>query len=80
MKRVAQFLHRMFTFLLFITASDVAGESSASMAAASMVFRHNGDEEYANILLAHAIDLYNFAITFRGLYSDSFPEVKDFYK
>lgn len=50
------------------------------MAAASMVFRDNGDEEYANILLTHAVDLYNFAVTFRGLYSDSFPEVRDFYK
>lgn len=49
------------------------------MAAASMVFRENGDEEYANILLMHAVQLYNFATTFRGLYSDSFPEVRDFY-
>ncbi len=50
------------------------------MTAASMVFRHNGDIEYADILLTHAIQLYNFAITYRGLYSDSFPEVKGFYK
>lgn len=50
------------------------------MAAASMVFRRNGDTEYANILLQHAVELYNFATTYRGLYSDSFPEVTDFYK
>ncbi|KAG4077582.1 hypothetical protein HA402_003009 [Bradysia odoriphaga] len=60
-------------------ASDVAGESSAAMAAASMVFRQLGNIEYADILLTHAKQLYNFATMYRGLYSDSFPEVKDFY-
>lgn len=50
------------------------------MAAASMVFRDNGDIAYADTLLTHAVQLYNFATTFRGLYSDSFPEVRDFYK
>lgn len=50
------------------------------MAAASMVFKQNGNSEYANILLTHAVQLYNFATTYRGLYGDSFPEVKDFYK
>lgn len=50
------------------------------MAAASMVFKENGDTAYSEILLTHAVQLYDFAKTFRGLYSDSFPEVKDFYK
>lgn len=58
----------------------MAAESSAAMAAASMVFKENGDVAYADILLRHAVQLYNFATTYRGLYSDSFPEVRDFYK
>ncbi|KAJ6644009.1 Endoglucanase E-4 [Pseudolycoriella hygida] len=60
-------------------ASDVAGETSASMSAASMVFRFNGNTEYADLLLMHATQLYNFAVTYQGLYSDSFPEVRNFY-
>lgn len=45
-----------------------------------MVFRENGDTQYAEILLTHAVDLYNFATAFRGRYSDSFPEVNEFYR
>lgn len=49
------------------------------MAAASLVFRANGETAYANTLLNHAIQLYAFGNNFRGSYSDSFPEVRDFY-
>lgn len=45
-----------------------------------MVFRNNGETAYATTLLNHAIQLYSFANNFRGRYSDSFPEVRDFYK
>lgn len=50
------------------------------MAAASMVFRANGENVYAETLLAHVEQLYIFATTYRGKYSDSFPVVRDFYK
>lgn len=50
------------------------------MAAAAMVFRENGDRQYANTLLTHAVQLYNFATTFRGHYNESFPEVVQHYK
>lgn len=50
------------------------------MAAASMVFRENGDTTYANTLLVHATQLYDFATTFRGHYNESFPEVANYYK
>ncbi len=48
--------------------SDLAGESAASMAAASMVFAD--DPAYANTLLTHAKQLYTFADQRRGRYSD----------
>jgi len=60
-------------------ASEVAGEQAASMAAASMVFQADGDTTYAATLLRHAEQLYTFATTYRGKYSDSFPEVREYY-
>lgn len=54
-------------------------ESSAALAAASMVFRVAGDSNYAETLLIHARQLYTFATTYRGKYSDSFPEVAEYY-
>ncbi|XP_037042777.1 endoglucanase E-4-like [Bradysia coprophila] len=62
-----------------LPATEVACETAAALAAASMVFRNNGETAYANTLLNHAIQLYNFGNTFRGRYSDSFPEIQEFY-
>ena len=45
--------------------SDVAAEAAASLAAASIVFRPT-DSAYADLLLAHAKQLYAFADTYRG--------------
>lgn len=59
--------------------SDVAGGSAAAMAAASILFRRNGDAAYADKLLSSAIALYRFADTYRGKYSDSIPAVQGFY-
>jgi endoglucanase len=49
------------------------------MAATSMVFR-GVDDNYANNLLNHAKQLFNFADKHRGVYSDSIPQAADFYK
>ena len=49
--------------------SDLAGETAAAMAASSMVFRPT-DPGYADTLLMHAQQLYDFADQFRGKYSD----------
>ncbi|RCV21076.1 hypothetical protein SETIT_4G108700v2 [Setaria italica] len=58
--------------------SDVAGETAAAMAAASMVFRdHN--PHYASLLLHHALQLFEFADTYRGKYDSSIAEVKSYY-
>ncbi|CAN8312981.1 unnamed protein product [Cochlearia groenlandica] len=50
--------------------SDVAAETAASLAAASMVFR-KVDPKYARLLLATAKKVMQFAIQYRGAYSDS---------
>jgi endoglucanase len=58
--------------------SDLAGETAAAMAAASIVFRQT-DPNYANTLLTHAIQLYNFADNFRGRYSACITDAAGYY-
>jgi endoglucanase len=50
--------------------SDLAGETAAALAAASMAFRPV-DPVYADTLLSTAVELFQFADQYRGLYSDS---------
>lgn len=50
--------------------SDVAGEMAAALAAASMVFR-KADPKYARLLLSTAKNVMQFAMQYRGAYSDS---------
>src|SRR3954469_21314738 len=59
--------------------SDLAGETAAALAAASMAFRPT-DPAYANTLLSHARQLYTFADTFRGKYSDCITDAQGFYQ
>jgi len=58
--------------------SDLAGETAAAMAASSMVFRAT-DPGYADTLLMHARQLYDFADNFRGKYSDCIRDASGFY-
>ncbi|NET10390.1 MAG: glycosyl hydrolase family 9 [Symploca sp. SIO2B6] len=58
--------------------SDLAGESAAALAAASIAFR-DSHPAYADELLSEAIQLYDFADTYRGKYSDSIPNAQSFY-
>jgi endoglucanase len=58
--------------------SDLAGETSAALSAASMAFRPT-DPVYADTLLLHARQLYTFADTFRGKYSDCITDAAAFY-
>ena len=58
--------------------SDAAGEAAAALAAAAIVFRPT-DAVYADLLLKHARELFNFADTYRGKYSDSIPDAASFY-
>ncbi|GBG81214.1 hypothetical protein CBR_g31886 [Chara braunii] len=58
--------------------ADVAGQTSAALAAASLVFKAV-DPVYSDQLLTAARQICAFAMTYRGKYSDSIPEVKKFY-
>ena len=53
--------------------SDLAGETAAALAAASMVYREMEDISLADECLSHARDLFEFADTYRGIYTDSWP-------
>nr|CAD54730.1 beta-1,4-endoglucanase [Mastotermes darwiniensis] len=58
--------------------SDLAGETAAALAAASIVFKST-DSNYANTLLTHAKQLFDFANNYRGKYSDSITQASNFY-
>ncbi|KAL7118674.1 hypothetical protein ACP275_02G017400 [Erythranthe tilingii] len=51
-------------------ASDVAGETAAALAAASIAFR-SSDPGYAETLLRTATRVFEYADTYRGAYSDN---------
>jgi endoglucanase len=59
--------------------SDLAAETAAAMAAASMLFA-TSDPSYSSELLSHALGLYQFADDHRGVYSDSIQDAQQFYK
>ncbi|KAF2297945.1 hypothetical protein GH714_005934 [Hevea brasiliensis] len=59
--------------------SDLAGETAAAMAAASIVFRHS-NPAYANELLAHAHQLFDFADKYRGKYDSSITVAQKYYR
>ncbi|WP_341282858.1 glycoside hydrolase family 9 protein [Paenibacillus sp. FSL H8-0537] len=58
--------------------SDLAGETAAALASSSIVFKAS-DPAYSALLLQHAKELYNFADTYRGKYSDCITDVASFY-
>jgi hypothetical protein len=58
--------------------SEPAAEAAAFLAAASILFKET-DAAYAATLLEHARQLYSFASTHRGTYTDSIPGVSSFY-
>ncbi|KAL0323183.1 UNVERIFIED_CONTAM: Endoglucanase 2 [Sesamum angustifolium] len=58
--------------------TEVAAETAAALASASLVFRST-DSAYSTLLLKHAKQLFTFADKYRGSYSISVPEVATFY-
>ncbi|CAN1124234.1 Endoglucanase 11 [Linum perenne] len=58
--------------------SDLAGETAAAMAAASMVFKKI-NPHYSHLLLHHAQQLFEFGDRFRGKYDSSVGVVKGYY-
>ncbi|CAM8876401.1 unnamed protein product [Rhodiola kirilowii] len=59
--------------------SDLAGETAAAMAAASLVFRHS-NPSYSNELLSHARQLFEFADKYRGKYDSSITVAQKYYR
>lgn len=59
--------------------SDIAAETAAALAAASLVFK-NTDPTYSALCLAHAKSLFHFADTVRRTYHTSVPEAQDYYR
>ena len=53
--------------------SDLAGETAAALAASSMVFSDMGEGSLADDCIRHARDLFEFADTYRGKYTDTIP-------
>ncbi|WP_431682860.1 glycoside hydrolase family 9 protein [Kitasatospora sp. KL5] len=58
--------------------SDLAGETAAALASSSMVFA-DSDPAYAATLVTHAKQLYSFADTYRGKYSDCIKDAQGYY-
>jgi hypothetical protein len=58
--------------------SDLAGETAAALAAASIVFK-GVDSSYSANLLDRAKQLFDFADKYRGKYSDSITDARNFY-
>lgn len=58
--------------------SDLAGETAAALAATALVFQPT-DPDYAEELLSHARQLYAFADTRRGRYSDCIADAQQYY-
>lgn len=58
--------------------TDVAAETAAAMASASLVFK-SINSMYSQLLLNHALQLFQFADTYRGSYTMSIPQVQNYY-
>ncbi|KAK9151571.1 hypothetical protein Syun_009880 [Stephania yunnanensis] len=58
--------------------SDLAGETAAAMAAASIVFKTT-NSHYSHLLLHHAQQLFEFGDKYRGKYDSSVEVVKSYY-
>ncbi|XP_008799328.1 endoglucanase 11-like isoform X2 [Phoenix dactylifera] len=58
--------------------SEVAGETAAAMAAASIVFR-TSNPHYSHLLLHHARQLFEFGDKYRGRYDRSVGPAKNYY-
>lgn len=59
--------------------SDLAGETAAALASASILFKRS-NSRYSGECLRHAKELYEFANQYRGKYSDSIPAAAKAYK
>ncbi|NVO28666.1 hypothetical protein HJ526_14640 [Donghicola sp. C2-DW-16] len=59
--------------------TEVTAETAAALASASIVFREAGETAYADQLLETAIQLYDFAETYQGTYTNAVTDAQSFY-
>ena len=59
--------------------TELAAETSAALASSSILFRRNGDRQYADLLVEKAEKLFDFANNYRGKYSDCLKAAVPFY-
>ena len=59
--------------------TDLAAETAAAMAAGAIAFKKT-NPQYAQLLIRHAKELFEFADKYRGVYSRSIPKAAPFYK
>ncbi len=59
--------------------SDLAGETAAALAAASIYYGMVGEDEKGDEALEHAVQLFDLANNYRGTYVDAIP-AEGFYK
>ncbi|KAG1346433.1 endoglucanase 6 [Cocos nucifera] len=59
--------------------SDLAGETAAAMASASIIFRRL-NPAYSSLLLSHAKQLFEFADKYRGKYDSSITVAQKYYR
>ncbi len=59
--------------------TEVTAETAAALASASIVFREAGNTAYADELLETAIQLYDFAETYQGTYTNAVTDAQSFY-
>ena len=59
--------------------SDLAAETAAAMASASILLKST-NPTYSENLLKRAKQLFEFADKFRGSYHESIPQAADFYR
>jgi len=59
--------------------SDLAGETAAALAAASILFK-TSNSVYSATLLSHARQLFTFATQYQGIYSSSIQKADSFYQ
>ncbi|KAK8551787.1 hypothetical protein V6N13_120221 [Hibiscus sabdariffa] len=61
-----------------VPGTEVAAETAAAMASASLVFK-TSDSTYSSTLLKHSKQLFTFADKYKGSYSENIPEVATYY-
>lgn len=62
-----------------LPGSDVAAETSAALAAASLVFKIV-NKQYSEELLRRAKELFEFSTKYRGFYHDSMKDSRNHYE